>query len=286
MVIGSYSGSQIGITAGPTSRQQGPDWSGVLAANMPPMRFNYQQCVGRAGRRGAGLSVTLTLCRGRSHDDHYFQRPERITSDPPPQPYVDMRRESILRRVLAKEVLRQAFTALALFVGQGGDNVHGEFGDASEWAQPPTQPQPGMPPGRAIEQMVGDWLAHHTAEIVHTCGVLLAFASPALVAQRPSRVQCIQQRLVPEITSAANDPRLPQRSLSERLANVGILPMFGFPTRVRSLYHEKPTSGGEWPPEDVIDREPDLAIGQFAPSSETVKDGVIDTSVGVVDYAP
>src|SRR5262249_55409439 len=42
----------------------------------------------------------------------------------------------------------------------------------------------------------------------------------------------------------------------------------------------------DWPPEGVVDRELDIAISQFAPSSETVKDGVIHTAVGVVDYQP
>ncbi|MCL4851002.1 MAG: hypothetical protein KJZ78_06420 [Bryobacteraceae bacterium] len=258
----------------------------VMMANMPPMRFNYQQRVGRAGRRGSGVSVALTLCRGRSHDDYYFQRPQRITSDPPPQPYVDMRREGILKRVLAKEILRQAFATLSLFPNGGGENVHGEFGRAADWNQAPAQPPAGSPPGATTAQLVAAWIQQNATEIARVCDVLLTYSDPTLQAQRPALIAYTLNQLVPDVTSVSRDPRYPQDALSERLANAGILPMFGFPTRTRYLFHERPRRVHPWPPDEVVDRELDIAISQFAPGAETVKDGLIHTAVGVVDYRP
>lgn len=258
----------------------------VMMANMPPMRFNYQQRVGRAGRRGSGLSVALTLCRGRSHDDYYFQRPERITSEPPRQPYVDMRRQAIARRVLAKEMLRQAFAALSLFPTAGGENVHGEFGPAADWTQPPPNPPPSAPAGATTSQIVQDWIQHNASEVRRICDLLLNYTDPQLRAQRNSLVGYVTNDLIARIDAIAVDPQYTDNALSERLANAGVLPMFGFPTRTRYLYHERPIAGYSWPPDDTVDRDLDIAISQFAPGAETVKDGLVHTSIGVVDYRP
>lgn len=253
--------------------------SAVMMSNMPPRRFNYQQRVGRAGRRGTGLSLAVTFCRGRSHDEFYYLRPESITGDGPPPPYIDVRQAEIIERVLAKEILRRAFRKVPqveLDCADGAESVHGQFGPASSWSA--RRPQ--------IEQFLSSDEGLRAMRSIVDCLVVgTQWASDATARSRLEAFATYD--LLPKIDRAVDDARFAQGALSERLASAGILPMFGFPTRVRQLFTGVPVRGFPWPPErGTVDRDLDVAISQFAPGSETVKDKRVHRAAGVAELFP
>jgi len=239
----------------------------VQMANMPPRRFNYQQRVGRAGRRSSGVSLAITFCRGRSHDDFYYQRPEMITGDTPPQPYVEMSSETILKRVLIKETLRRGFDGIPL---SPNESVHGEFGKTDEWDS-----------GNAIivRQFLQDPANASTMATVvrHLATNTRWDGNSAFVAQL---VDYLTTHLANDIQSVVDDPMYTQEHLSERLANAGLLPMFGYPTRIRLLHTKWNHENG------LVDRNLDIAISSFAPGAQTVKEKAVHTAMGVVELKP
>ena len=263
---------QVDLLSVTTTMEAGVDiglLNAVMMANMPPQRFNYQQRVGRAGRRGTAIAAAITFCRGRSHDDFYYQRPRKMLADPTATPYIDLRQEDIAQRVLNKEVLRLAFLNVGQNNRQRQDSVHGEFGTAAEWVN--------------NRPLVAQWISQNLDQVRAIAKKLLIQANTELIKKEEKLVRFIRTELLVKIDDCANDDELRvMENLSERLANRGILPMFGFPTRVRYLFHAKPNSPWPWPPQEgYIDRDADIALSQFAPGAETVKDKEIHTAIGV-----
>lgn len=235
----------------------------VMLGNMPPQRFNYQQRVGRAGRRGQAYSVILTFCRGRSHDEFYFANPQKITGDAPPTPFLTMGQERIFRRLLAKEILRRAYVEKEIDItSDDKSSVHGEFGSVDSWA--------------TYKPEISKWINENRTAIEQTVNALL---TPQLKDKKDEFVNWvadIQNGLVKKAQSIIDEEEIASNDISEKFAEGGILPMFGMPTTVKNLYHGinrklEPLS---------IDRAQAMAIYEFAPGAQKTKDKAIHQVIG------
>ncbi|WP_282187583.1 DEAD/DEAH box helicase [Chromobacterium haemolyticum] len=247
------------------------DLRAVFQANMPPQRFNYQQRVGRAGRRGQAFAFVLTVCRSKSHDLHYFRNPAQITGDLPPPPFLTTGLELIAQRLVRKDWLVSAFRWLRNSVvsedeswpPDGGGNKpdnHGEFFQVA-W----------------LSARESDWLPRIRQALIETLGDRDAFARVCAQGDE-ERLKSIVGPLsidstIGDIKAVLDDTNMQEKGLAEALAEHGKFPMYGMPTRTRLLL-TRPVgrADGNGVTFAEIDRELDVAIQEFAPGKFLVQD--------------
>lgn len=235
----------------------------VMLGNMPPQRFNYQQRVGRAGRRGQAYSVILTFCRGRSHDEFYFANPQKITGDAPPTPFLTMGQERIFKRLLAKEILRKAYVEKAIDItSDEKSSVHGEFGSVDSW--------------NIYKPEISNWVIENRTAVESTVDSLLTEQLKNKREEFISWILDTENGFLYKAQSIIDEEEISSNDISEKFAEGGILPMFGMPTTVKNLYHSinsrlEPLS---------IDRSQAMAIYEFAPGAQKTKDKAIHQVIG------
>ncbi|MBB4274128.1 DEAD/DEAH box helicase [Rhizobium mongolense] len=247
----------------------------VYQGNMPPQRFNYQQRVGRAGRRGQAFSTVLTVCRSKSHDIHYFHNPIEITGAAPPPPFITTGLLDIPSRLLRKFWLVEAFELLREesdddWVGDAmvpGD-IHGEFLYCNEYFRE----------GAGWHGKLKSAL-ERTEDRRRDIARILAEVSSCDVSLIEARVTA--QSVLEQINDLQDEFGEQAIGIASALAEGGLVPLYGMPTRSRNLYVDLVKRTGEreadW---DTIDRDQDMAIFDFAPGNVRTREKLRHRCVG------
>lgn len=239
------------------------DLKAVLLSGVPPKRFNYQQRVGRAGRRKDPISIAITIANSSNHDITHYNEPQRLISYPIPDPYLDINSIAIAKRVISKEVLRLAFNT---FTKQDNmKDIHGNFGNITEWSNNKVK--------------VNEYISNNSTEIKNL------IQSICIVEIRNDILIYIQNDLVKEIDKKCKEAEFDD-SLSLYLANKGVLPLYGFPSTIRNLFinindSKKSINTTKFKEGHYsIERNHIQALSYYSLGAETIKDKFVYKTIG------
>jgi DEAD/DEAH box helicase domain-containing protein len=234
----------------------------------PPQRFNYQQRVGRTGRRGQKFSYSICGMTNNSHDLYFFENNNELTFGTPPNPFLSINEEQILIRSIFKNLLDNIEVDGRLSFDDNLDitpSTKGDFGYLKNWKNI----------YKKIRSEVKNNLIGYTKFLnKHD------FSS--------EYVDELKEKILLQIEEINNrillleDIENSEDEISDVLTDWGYLPLYGMPGSDRHLILNPLADKDNL---EFVGRDKGQALSFYSMQSEIRKDKYIRRSIGIANHS-